>query len=130
MTTSTATTDLLPRVRSSSTLSHVSHPTPFRHVSTVINQPLATVVAHLRSATRGKEGHTAESDPTFEVVHVSWGRQVGVRYILYGVPGGSQVTASVESLGRSRIDPMTIMAVRFISRRIAADLSEMRDEFE
>jgi hypothetical protein len=130
MTTSTATADRLPLVRSSSTLFQASHPTRFRHLSRVINQPPATVVAHLRSVTRGKEGRTAESDPTFEAVHLSWGRQVAVRYILYEVPGGAQVTASIEGPGHSRLDAMTGMAVRFIKRRIATDLSTMRDDLE
>lgn len=130
MTTSTATTGLIPRVNSSSTLSRVSHPTPFRQLSTVINQPLDTVAAYLRSATSGTEGRTAEADPTFAATQVSWDRQVGVRYTLYGVPGGAQVTASIKGPGHSRLDPMTVMAVRAISRRIAADLSKMRDDLE
>jgi hypothetical protein len=130
MTTSAATTDLLRRIGFPSTLSQVSHPTLFRHVSTVINQPLATMVAYLRSAMRGTEGSTAESDPTIEVVHRSWRRQVDVRYILYEVPGGAQVTASIASPGHSRLDPMTGLAVRSISRRIVADLAKMRDALE
>ncbi len=130
MTASTATTHLLARVGVSGALSQVSHPTPVRDVIAVINQPLATVVAHLRSATPGKEGQTAESDPTLEVVNLSWGRQVGVCYTVYEVPGGAQVAASIEGLGHSRLDPMTGMAVRAIRRRIAADLSKMRDDLE
>jgi hypothetical protein len=105
MTTSTATIGLIPRVSSSSTLPGVSHPKPFRQVSTVINQPLDTVAAYLRSATSATEGRTAESDPTFEATQVSWDRQVGVRYTLYGVPGGPQVTASIEGLGHRRLAP-------------------------
>jgi hypothetical protein len=46
------------------------------------------------------------------------------------VPGGSQVTASIEGLRHRRFDPMTAIAVRAISRRIAAHLSEMRDYLE
>jgi hypothetical protein len=49
---------------------------------------------------------------------------------VYGVPGGAQVTASIEGVGHSRLDPLTAMAVRAVSRRIAADLSEMRDYLE
>ena len=130
MITSTANAGLSQRVRSSRPLSPVSHPKRFRHLSTVINQPLVPVVAYLHSVTNGTEGRTAESDPTFEATHVSWWRQVGVRYTVYGVPGGAQVTASIASPGHSRLDPLTAMAVRAISRRIAADLSAIRDDLE
>ena len=61
---------------------------------------------------------------------MSWGRQVDVRYILYEVPGGAQVTASIARLQGSRLDLMTGMAIRAIRRRIAADLSKMRDDLE
>jgi len=74
MTTATAATDLIPRVGSSSTLPGVSHPKPVRQVSTVINQPLDTVAAYLRSSTSCTEGRTGESDPTFEATQVSWDR--------------------------------------------------------
>jgi hypothetical protein len=99
-------------------------------VTTIINQPLATVVAHLRSVARGTEGQTAEYDPTFAVMHRSWGREVMVRYIVYAVPGGTQVTAAIEGSGGSRVDLRTSMAVRAISRQVATGLSTMRDDLE
>lgn len=130
MTTSAANADLIQRLRFTGTLTQVSHPTPFRHLSTVINRPLPAVLAHLRSATPGKEGQTCESDPTLETSHVSWARQISVLYTVYEVPGGAQVTASIESAGHSRFDPVTIVAVRFVSRRIATDLLKLRDDLE
>ena len=51
MTTATAATDLPAGRFYSSTLPGVSHPKPVRQVSTVINQPLDTVAAYLRSST-------------------------------------------------------------------------------
>ncbi len=74
MTTATAATDLPAGRFYSSTLPGVSHPKPFRQVSTVINQPLDTVAAYLRSSTSCTEGRTGESDPTFEATQVSWDR--------------------------------------------------------
>jgi hypothetical protein len=107
-----------------------ANPSEERMRSMVINQPLATVVPHLRAEIGSEEGHTPESDPTFAVMRVAWGRQVDVRYTLYAVPGGVQVTASIECPSHRRLDPVTHMAVRAISRRFAADLSKLRDDLE
>lgn len=130
MTPSAVTADLIQHVRLSNAHSQVSHPTPSRRAGTVINQPLSVVLAHMRSTVHGKEGQTAESDPTLTVVHPSWGRHVCVRYTLYELPGGAQVTASIESVSHTRLDPLTVIAVRVVSRRIATDLSTMRDDLE
>jgi hypothetical protein len=57
-------------------------------------------------------------------------RQVCVRYTVYEVPGETQVTASIEGLGHGQLDPMPGLAVRVTSRRIATELSTMRDVLE
>jgi hypothetical protein len=49
---------------------------------------------------------------------------------MYEVPGGTQITASIESLGHGRLDPMMGLAVRAMRGRIAAELSTMRDVLE
>jgi hypothetical protein len=99
-------------------------------VSTVINQPLAPVLAHLRAVTNGAEGRSIEADPTLEVVHRSWMRQVCVRYTVYEVPGGTQIEASIGSLEHGRLDLMTGLAVRAMRGRIATELSTMQDALE
>lgn len=130
MTPSSANAQPIQRSSISSPLSRASHPTPARHVSTVINRPLAPVLAHLRSVTNGTAGQSPEADPTLEVVRRSRMRQVCVHYTVYEVPGGTQVEASIESLGYGRLDPMPGLAVRVVRRRIASDLSRMRDVLE
>lgn len=130
MTSSTASARPIGRVNVSIPLSRAARPAPAQHLSTVINQPLAPVLAHLRMVANGMEGRSAEADPTLEVVHQSWGRQVCVRYTVYEVPGGTQVTASIESLGHGRLDPMPGLAVRAMRGRIATELSTMRDVLE
>jgi hypothetical protein len=65
-----------------------------------------------------------------EAVHLSWGSPIGVRYTGYEVPGGAQVEASIACPGHGRLNPLTGLAVRVIRRRIAAELSRMRDELE
>jgi hypothetical protein len=130
MTASTTSAETIQHISLSSPLSRTSRPTSARHVSTVINQPLAPVLAHLRSVTNGTAGRSAEADPTLEVVRRARMRQVCLRYTVYEVPGGTQVTASIESLGHGRFDPMPGLAVRAMRGRIATELSTMRDILE
>jgi hypothetical protein len=127
---STASAELIQRIGVSLPLSRASRPTPAQYVSTVINQPLAPVLAHLRSMTNGAEGQSAEADPTLEVILRSRRRHVCVRYIVYEVPGGTQIEASIESLEHGRLDPMTGLAVRAMRGRITTELSTMRDVLE
>lgn len=130
MTSSTARAEPIQRSSVSSRLSRASRPTLARHVSTVVNQPLVPVLAHLRSVTNGTADRSGGADPTLDVVRRSRMRQVCVRFTVYEVPGGTQVTASIESLGHGRLDPMPGLAVRVASRRIASDLLRMREFFE
>jgi hypothetical protein len=132
MTPSTTSAETFKRNSVSSPLFgfRASRPTPARYVSTVINQPFAPVLEHLRAVTNGTEGQSAEADPTLEVVLRSWGRHVCVCYTVYAVPGGTQIEASITSLGHGPLDPMTRLAVRVIRGRIAADLSAVRDVLE
>jgi hypothetical protein len=130
MTSSSVSAEPIQHISVSIPLSRATRPTPARHVSTVINQTFAPVLAHLQSVTNGREGRSAEADPTLEVVFRSRGRQVCVRYTVYEVPGGTQVTASIESLGHGRLDPMTRLAVRAMRGRIATDLATIRDVLE
>ena len=127
---STASAELIQRISVSIPLSRASRPAPARYVSTVINQPLAPVLAHLRAVTNGTEGRSVEADPTLEVSLRSRGRHVCVRYTVYAVPGGTQIEASIESLEHGRLDPMTGLAVRAMRGRIATQLSAMRDVLE
>lgn len=127
---STASAEPIQRISVSIPLSRASRPTSARYVSTVINQPLAPVLAHLRSMTNGTEGQSAEADPTLEVILRSRGRHVCVRYTVYAVPGGTQIEASIESLEHGRLDPMTGLAVRAMRGRTATELPTMRDILE
>ncbi len=70
MTPSSASAETIQRFSVSSPLLRfrASRPTPARYVSTDINQPLAPVLADLRSMTNGTGGQSAEPDPTLEVV--------------------------------------------------------------
>lgn len=130
MTPSTASTEPIQHISVSIHLSRDPRPAPARYEGTAIYEPLAPVLAPLRPVTNGAEGRSIEVDPTLVVVRWSRMRQVCVRNTVYEVPGGTQVTASIESLGRSRLDPVPGPAVRAMRGRIATELSTMRDVLE
>jgi hypothetical protein len=111
----------------------VSEPTNSRR-STVeqrvaICQPIETIIDFVGEASCLGDRLSAEVDPTYRELRTRLGRQVEVRYTLYQIPGGTQVTAVAQARARSP-GPIAALAVRAVRHQIGTELSSLKDDLE
>jgi hypothetical protein len=100
----------------------------------VINAPIEEVIAGFEMDAdkhdRSNCVQTAMTDPTYRCTDSVLGRQVGVRYRFYAVPGGTQVIATVERASSVPVYPRFDRALRRERRRVASALVSVKDRLE
>lgn len=101
----------------------------------MINQPIDRVAAFIRTSGRagGYTTVTADmppADPAFWRTYTVLGRDVEVRYTLYAIPGGTQVSAMAAESSYGSSDLVGLLAVKAAGHQIELDLHRLADALE
>lgn len=106
---------------------HLHRSTVERYVT--IGQPIEKVIDFVAEVSCLGDRLSSAADPTFRQLRTYLGRQFEVRYTLYEIPGGTQITAVAQERSGS-LGPVATLAARLARRRIDAELSGLKDHLE
>ena len=101
----------------------------------IINQPVDHVAAFIRTSGptgsyRTVAAEMPPEDPAFWRTYTVLGRDVEVRYSLYAIPGGTQVSAVSAESSYGSSDLRSVLALKTARQQIELDLHRLADVLE